>query len=119
MKCKTKNVIDSVSFDINPEYFKSAIRFSEASYQLVRIINSEFTCDFIIQWNKALNWPKLRITYYVRNKQDSFTRNLLMRVLNQGNTMAKSHKTREEVMYNWNDRDRTKPNINYVVLSYD
>jgi hypothetical protein len=119
VKCKTKNVIDSVSFDINPGYPKSAIRVSEAPYELVRIMNSEFTCDFIIQWNKALNWSKLRITYYVQNRQDSFTRNLLVRVPNQGNTMSKSHKTREEVVYNWTDRDRTKPNINYVVLSYD
>ncbi|CAF4671435.1 unnamed protein product, partial [Rotaria sp. Silwood2] len=119
VKCKTKNLIDSVSFDINPEYPKSAVRVSEAPYELVRIMHSEFTCDFIIQWNKVLNWPKLRITYHVRNKQNSFTRNLLLRVPNQGNTMAKSHKTREDVVYNWTDRDRTKPNINYVVLFYD
>ncbi|CAF4048170.1 unnamed protein product [Rotaria sordida] len=119
VECKTTNVIDSVSFDINPGYPKSAIRVSKAPYELVRIMNLEFTCHFIIQWNKALNWPKLRITYHVQNKQDSFTRNLLVRIPNQGNTMAKSHKTREEVVYNWTDRDRTKPNINYVVLSYD
>ncbi|CAF1238831.1 unnamed protein product [Rotaria sordida] len=110
---------DFVSFDINPGYPKSAIRVSKAPYELVRIMNLEFTCYFIIQWNKALNWPKLRITYHVQNKQDSFTRNLLVRIPNQGNTMAKSHKTREEVVYNWTDRDRTKPNINYVVLSHD
>ncbi|CAF1378387.1 unnamed protein product [Rotaria sp. Silwood1] len=117
VKCKTTNVIDSVSFDINPEYPKSAIRVSKAPYELIRIMNLEFTCHFIIQWNKVLNWPKLRITYHVQNKQDNFTRNLLIRVPNQGNTMAKSHKTREEVVYHWTDRDRTKPNINYVVLS--
>ena len=119
VKCKTKNVLDIVSFDINPQYPKSAIRVSGAPYELVRVMNLEFTCDFIVQWNKALNWPKLRITYHVQNKQDSFIRNLLVRVPYQGNTMAKSHKTREEVVYKWTDRDRTKPNINYVVLSYD
>ncbi|CAF3692831.1 unnamed protein product [Rotaria socialis] len=119
VKCKTKNMIDSVSFDINPEYPKSAIRVSEAPYELVRIMNSEFTCDFIIQWNKAWNWPKLRITYYVQNKQGSFTRNLLVRVSNQGNKMVKSQKPCKEVVYNWADRDRAKPNINYIVLSYD
>ena len=117
--CKTRDVIDSVSFDINPAYPKSAIRVSEAPYELVRRMNLEFTCDFIIQWNKALNWPRLRITYYVQNKQKSFTRNLLVRVPNQTNIMPKSRKTREEVVYNWTGRDRTKPTINYVLLSYD
>lgn len=119
VKCKTKNVIDSVSFDINPKYPNSAIRISEPPYELVRTMNLEFTCDFIIQWTKTFNWPKLRITYCVQNKQDSFTRNLLVRIPNQGNTMTKSHKTRQDVVYNWTDRDRTKYNINYVLLSYD
>jgi predicted esterase len=119
VKCNTTNVIDSVSFDINPEYPKSAIRVSKPPYELVRIMNSEFTCDFIIEWNKMLNWPKLRITYYVQNKQHNFTRNLLVRLSNQGNTLAKSHKTRQEVVYNWIDRDRTKPSVNYVIISYD
>lgn len=119
VKCKTKNVIDSVSFDINPEYPKSAIRVSEAPYELVRTMSLEFTCDFIIQWNKTLNCPKLRITYYVQNKQENFTRNLLVRIKNESNTMAKSRKIRQEVVYNWADRDQTKPNLNYVVLSYD
>jgi hypothetical protein len=119
VKCKTKNVIDSVSFDINPEYPKSAIRVSEAPYELVRIMNLEFTCDFVIQWNKTLNWPKLRITYHVQNKQETFIRNLLVRVPNEHNTMAKSYKTHAEVVYSWTNRDRTKPTINYVILSYD
>lgn len=120
VKCKTPNVIDSVSFDINPGYPKSAIRVSEAPYELVRIMNGEFPCDLIIQWNKALNWPKLRITYYVQNEQHNFTRNLLVRVPNQSNTAAiKSHRVRGEIVYNWADRDTTKPNTNYVVLSYD
>ena len=119
VKCKTKNVVESVSFDINPQYPKSAIRVSEAPYELVRIMNLEFTCDFIIRWNKALNWPKLRIIYHVQNKQDSFVRNLLVRAPNRDNTMAKSHKPREEIVYHWTDRDRTKPNINYVVLLYN
>ena len=119
VKCKTPNVIDSVSFDINPGYPKSAIRVLEVPYELARIMNTEFPCDFIIQWNKALNWPKLRITYYVQNKNDSFTRNLLVRIPNQGNTAVRSHRTRGEIVYNWADRDRTKPNINYVVLSHD
>lgn len=107
VKCKTQNVIDSVSFDINPDYPKSAIRVSGAPYQLVRIMGIEFTCDLIIQWNKVLNWPKLRITYYVQNKQENFTRNLLVRVPNQGNIMTKSHKAPEEVVYHWADRDST------------
>ncbi|CAF0917669.1 unnamed protein product [Adineta steineri] len=118
IKCKTKNMIDNVSFDINPEYPKSAIRVCQPPYELVRIMNLEFTCHFIIQWNKTLNWPKLRIMYHVQNKQDNFIRNLLVRIPNQGNTMTKSHKT-HEVVYNWTDRDRTKPNINYILLSYD
>ena len=117
VQCQTKNVIDSVSFDINPGYPKSAIRVCQHPFQLVRIMNAEFTCHFIIQWNKLFNWPKLRITYSVQNKQDYFTRNLLVRVPNQNDTMMKSLKTSEEIVYHWADRDQTKPNINYVLLS--
>ncbi|CAF1315724.1 unnamed protein product [Adineta ricciae] len=119
VKCKTKNIIENVSFDINPGYPKSAIRVSDAPYELVRIMNAEFVCDFLIRWNKALNWPKLRITYYVQNKEENFMRNLLVRIPNQGNTMTKPRKSPEEVVYHWADRDTTKPNINYIILSYN
>ena len=119
VRCKTNNIIDCVSFDINPDYPKSAIRVSAPPYQLIRTMNAEFTCDFIIQWNRALSWPKLRITYYVQNKQDFFMRNLLVRVPNQSNRMAKFQRTREEVIYNWSDRDTSKSIISCVLLSHD
>lgn len=119
VKCTTKNIIDTVSFDINPGYPKSAIRVSQPPYELIRTMNAEFVCNLIIQWNKTLNWPNLKITYDVQNKQERFTRNLLVRIPKRDKPTIKSHQAREEIIYRWSDRDKTKPSMSYILLSND
>ena len=54
MKDKNK-IIKSVSFDINPEYPKSAIKVNNPPFEIEREMQRKFPCNLIIKWKDNYN----------------------------------------------------------------
>ncbi|KAH3745474.1 Kinesin motor domain [Pelomyxa schiedti] len=111
-------IVSSVSFNINPDFPKSAIRVTEPPFQLERTMASLFPCDMLVQWRPDLSLPKLNIAYQVQQEQPVLRRRLLVRVVAKDPKTAQKPRSHREPIYQyqWYGRDLDKPTVSWIML---
>jgi hypothetical protein len=107
-------LIQSVGFNINPAFPKSAVRVqAPGPFALSRTMASAFPCDFQVAWRPSLGWRRLVVTYCVQQEEPDFRRRLLVRVAGGGGAAAARA---PEVVYLWWKRDLSQPACSFVCL---
>lgn len=111
-KSSTQKCIQSVAFNINPSYPKSAVKVSAPGpFHLTRTMASKFPADFIVGFKPELNLPTLWITYQVQHALPTWSRKLV--VIAPANGVSKAHQ-KKEVVFKWFGRDLSSPLISVL-----
>ena len=108
------NQIQYVTFNINPAYPKSAVKVSEAPFELTRTMVNGFPCDMTIYWKT--NRPSVKIEYYIQTDKPVSRKLLLIENnIKNTNTTGKSKTIIYRGKYAWSD-DRDTINLSTLKL---
>jgi hypothetical protein len=105
--------INYCTFNINPEFPKSAVKVDKIPFELSRSMLRGFPCDMTIYWKPTFNRPPLCISYYMEVDKPLTKRNLFL-ILEKEEAAVKGKK--KAIDYVWSGRDESLPTLSTVKM---